>query len=236
MVVADWFGKVILEKAEVFEEIHEDSFGELLACAFLAYPSIQVIAFGLPGEEKDGRIHISDFPMLVGDTFLKYYEAKFHVPVLFENDINAAVNGYCHSRAVGITEGAIVGIYIPQTFNPGCGLIINGNVFTGKLNFAGEIGAMPIGVDWQAVDYGNEEEITDAIAKAVSVICCILAPEEVVIYAEFLRAGSEMKIKKKAEQLLEHTFEVNIEVSFAFEADYEQGMIKTALEYMQKER
>lgn len=235
MVVADWFGRVALEKTAVFEEIREDSFEHLIAPAFQMFSSIQVIAFGLPAEEKDGKIHISDFPMLMGDTFLKHYEATFQVPVLFENDINAAVNGYFHNRAEVVTEGAVAGIYIPQTFSPGCGLVINGSVFTGKLNFAGELGAMPIGVDWQAMNYENEEELTDAVAKVVAGLSCILAPEEIVIYAECLQTGSGQKIKQKAEQLLNYAFEVAVAVSAAFEEDYEQGMIKTALEYLQKE-
>ena len=73
------------------------------------------------------------------------------MPVLYENDVNATVCGYYgYHKAEGIQT--VVGLYYPQVYAPGAGTMINGEIYKGGMNFAGEIGWLPLHPAWNEVD------------------------------------------------------------------------------------
>ena len=46
------------------DKIKKDSFDSFIEKMLLNYPNIKVISFGMPGEEVDGRLLISDYKEL----------------------------------------------------------------------------------------------------------------------------------------------------------------------------
>ena len=234
LIVINLLGECIHREVGAFERIIDNSFDEMLDRAFAKYPTIEVISFGLPGAEENGIITINDYPDIIGDTFMKHYEERYSVPVVFVNDINAAANGYYNYHLNNQPEDTVSGIFFPRVYPPGAGTIINGEIYTGTSNFPGEFGNMPIGVDWLELDYKNTEEVSDAIGKVVAITSCILAPKHFVLYGDFWQKDSGKKIKERAEKLLNNKFEVNIVLSNDFERDYELGMIKVALGQLRK--
>lgn len=229
LLVVNLFEESVYEEAEYMEQVQESSFEEALDRAFAQFPTIRLIAFGLPGAEKDGVVTVNDHPALIGSTFIPHYEARYHVPVIFVNDINGAVKGYYHQHCADSESDTVVGIYFPRSYPPGAGIIINGEVYTGYQNFAGEFGHYPLVCDWLTLDYSDEQQISEAIGQLVAMICTVLAPSQMILYGDFWSEGNDLSIKKYAERLLRDSFSVQVAVTNQFEQHFEFGLIQISL-------
>ena len=232
IVVANLLGNCIYEEEKIFESIKDESFDYILDELFTKYPTIELISFGLPGAEENGVITINDYPYIVGDTFLRHYKERYGVPVIFINDINAAVYGYYHSNLGDNYPQTVVGLVFNRVYLPGSGIVIKGEIHTGKSNFAGEIAFMPLEIDWLKINYYDTEEISEAIGKVVAMISCVIAPDNFVVYGDFWSEDSAKKIKEKAEKNLNNHFQINVVVCNKFEEYYKRGMIKASMKLL----
>ena len=68
-------------------------------------------------------------------------ENRFSIPVVIENDMNAAVLGY-HDSKGNKKDKSLVYLYSGQN-GPGAGIMINGDVVRGNTNFSGEVSFVP---------------------------------------------------------------------------------------------
>lgn len=232
MLVVNLVGDIIYREELFLHKINLESFDEVIEHGLRKFPSIELIGFGLPGEEEDGMITLNDYADIVGSVFMNRIREKFKLQVTFVNDINAAINGYYHYKSPGGLD-SLVGLYFPRIYNPGAGLVIKGEIFTGKSSFAGEIGDLPIGIDWINLDYLDDEETTEKIGRLIGIFSSILAPDLFVLYGDFLSASLGEKIKKKADAILGGKFSVSLAISHKFEDDFELGMIKATLEQLE---
>lgn len=233
--VVNMLGECIYSEEEYLDIVTISHFDKLLKRAFGAINSIGIIGFGLPGEEEEGTVTINDYPDLVGRKFIEHFQEQYKIPVIFENDANAAVFGYYRriSKRQDV-NGTIAGLYFPRLYVPGMGLIINGKVYKGKQNFAGEFTQLPIGIECESLNYENKDHLYSVLSRLLSIICCVLAPENIVLYGDFFRRQDRDNIKKETERLLEGNFIVNLEISTTFEDDYEYGLKSIMLDRLYK--
>lgn len=236
LLVVNLFEESVYEESEYMEQVLESSFEEALDRVFAQFPTIQLIAFGLPGAEREGIVTINDYPALVGNTFIPYYEACYGVPVIFVNDINGAVNGYYHQYCAESESGTVVGIYFPRSHPPGAGIIINGEIYTGYQNNAGEIGFYPLGCDWLTLDYSDDQRIAQVVGQLVAMICTVLAPNQVILYGDFWSGENEQMVKKYAERLLLDHFSIQVTATNQFEQHFKQGLIQISLHELDNRR
>lgn len=231
LVTVNLLGECVYSAEQYFDDLKSDSFEALLDAAFETIPNIRLITFGLPGEEQDGTVTINDFGGLLGREFLQYYREKYLAEVLFVNDINGAVLGFCH-RIGGKSslENAVAGIYFPRIFNPGMGLVIHGRIYRGKQNFTGELGYLPYCGEWIGLDYEKKDLLHEKIAKLLALVIAIVAPEDMILYGDFFESADAEDIRNRTENLLRGDFKVNLEVSLDFEGDYEEGLKSITLE------
>lgn len=262
LLVINLKGQIVLEEEEDFETVEVDSFFPLIDRAVNSFPTIMYIAFGLPGVEEDGVITINDYKALVGEEFIQTYKKRYGLPILFENDINAAVKGYYYvkRKASLINSGAckvnnvadavnstgskvvkatreindIVGIYFPRTYEPGAGIIINGEIYRGYKNFAGEFSGIPFLPRWAGIDYCDKDLIVDRLSDTLSLFSCILAPERFVIYGDFLTENLREEIIKRTEEKLNNKFPIALDISEEFYYDFQIGMIGLVLDKLQE--
>ena len=229
--VINMFGDCVYSEKKYYDTILCDSFDEMLDRALKSVTKIAVVGFGLPGEEENGFVTINDYPQLVGTGFMKHCSEKYNVPVLFVNDVNAAILGYYKKNyARHPLSSALAGLYFPRLYYPGMGLIIGGEIYYGKQNFVGEFGHLPIGRKWDHLDYKNKPAIYDAISRLLSIVICTVAPEKLILYGDFLSEEDTAHIKACTESLLHGNFIVNLEIKSDFEADYEYGLSSLALD------
>jgi len=185
----------------------------------------------MPGEEIDGRLLISDYKELKDQFFTTYIKEKFKLPVIFENDINAAVEGYCYSH--GITEKqCVIGIYFPSKYPPGAGIYINGGIYKGRNGLAGEIKYLPFGIDWENFDY-NEEKMKEIIIKTVFSFCCMYNTDTIVIYGEGITDTIISEFKSKCNSEIKKIMIPEIIISKELNHDFEIGIKHIALKYIE---
>lgn len=179
--VGNLFANAIWQTEQCFDSIGLTSFEAMLELCLRAYPTIRVLSFSVPGVERNGTVLHNAYKDLVGVSFVEYFQSKYQLPAIVENDVNAAVYGY--SRRLEPTS-VIVGMYFPKSF-PGAGIMVDGKILKGADGYAGEIALMPAGINWVTMDYENPQEIGPAIARMIGIVCSILNPNHIVLYGDF---------------------------------------------------
>ena len=231
VAVSDLYGEIIDKIEKKMVEIKKDSFDNLIEKMLTKYPNIKVISFGMPGEEVDGRLLISDYKELKDQLFTTYIKEKFKLPVIFENDINAAVEGYCYSH--GVTEKqCVIGIYFPSKYPPGAGIYINGGIYKGRNGLAGEIKYLPFEVDWENFDF-NKAQMKEIIIKILLAFCCMYNPDIIVLYGEEITDTIISEFESKCNSEIEKVMIPQIIISNELSHDFEIGIKHIALKSLE---
>lgn len=233
MLIINSFGECIDRKKGYYSNVVTDTFDTWIESAFKTHENICSIVFGLPGAEENGVIYVHDYPGIVGDKFLSHYKEKYGVPVLYENDINATVFGY-YARQNTERLHTVVGLYYPRVYGPGAGIVINGDIYKGRKNFAGEVGWIPLKPAWNEVDYDNPAEIVLMFSQIAVVCSCILAPECIVFYGDFLTEEIFENLVLRVQELLQGKFSPYIQFEKNLEKDFECGMTQIALSELER--
>ena len=135
--VFDLFGDRVDRASQFLGDLRPESFDALLDAAFQETPGIRTLALGVPGQVEGEKILFCDHRALAGDALSRRWKGRYHVPVLLENDINAAVLGYVQELP-GEVAGLTAGIYFPGRFGPGMGLALGRSPWPGRQGFVGE--------------------------------------------------------------------------------------------------
>lgn len=227
--VANLNGACIYQVDAHLPEINLNTFEHYIDDALREYPSIRAIGFGLPGVELDGNILLGDYPALTGTAFLEHYHRRYKLPVIVENDVNAASVGYCKRHRIEPDPAALY-LYFPQKYPPGGGIIINGGLYKGHSNYAGEVASMPLGIDWlDPMLYGSFERSCDAITTLIGAISVLLNPQIVILYGAFLTDAHLREIERRcmARQPVHSIPQLSLAEDFT--QDYQQGIIEETL-------
>jgi hypothetical protein len=154
------------------------------------YPKISSMAIGVPGSVDNGRIfYIPGYEYFQNFDLKGYYENHFSIPVVVENDMNAAVLGYYNEKGNDDNQSLIY-LYSGQN-GPGAGIMINGDVVRGSTFFSGEVSFVPQYDNrtfLQALGNGTgpkkmiirEEHEIDAISRLVATFVAIINPHTII--------------------------------------------------------
>ena len=197
------------------------------------FPETGLLAFGLPGEVVNDVVTIHDYEALIGPDFMAHYKERYHLPVIFENDINAMTYGAC--RDDEMERATVAGIYLPRIYPPGAGLVIQGKIYYGTSHCAGELAGLPVPVSWDSLDYGSAEEVLENLKLLTAVYGFTTAPETLIYYGDFFTEELQEQLRTYSERLLEGKFHMNLVFEENLEHDYEEGMKRLALEALWEE-
>lgn len=224
--VGNLYGEVVWQAEQSFDTIQLTSFEAIIESSLREYPSIRIVAFSLPGIERNGVILINDYQELVGISFTEYFQNKYHLSVVIENDVNTAVFGYSRkTEAVSV----IVGIYFPRAFGPGAGIVIDKTILKGSRGFAGEVCLLPIGIDWLSINYENPGEVGAAISKLISIFCGTVNPDRVVLYGDFFNDAFMKAIKQEIPTPAIRNIFPDIDYTSDLDSDIISGLFALAL-------
>ena len=191
--VRDLYGETVYQTELVLDTFTPSDFETVVDRCRAACPDIWVLALALPGVVHEGCAVTNDYPALVGVDFQKRLEAKYRLPTLIENDVNAAI--VCHALPGGI----VAGLYFPQRFWPGGAVCVNGIVLHGAAGYAGEVGLLPLGIDWLALNY-TSPAAAGAVATALCTFCGLLNPDLLVLYGDFFTPAMRQATQAAAQQ------------------------------------
>lgn len=221
-------GRTLFEDNTAVSGVDLAAFEAVIDSSLQRYPLIQAIGLGLPGAEVEGLMVVSDYETLRGVPVAEHFRQRYGKPVVIENDVNAAVIGYC--RRMKEETASVVYLYFPDRFAPGAGIFIGGKLYKGKRGFAGEVANIPLGIAWG--DGGliaSFEALTDAISKLAAAVSSVLNPDVVVLYGSFLKEEHLLSVEKKCSASLPYPAIPRVRMSDDFAADYIQGMIVQTL-------
>jgi len=231
--VVNLYGEVIWEFEKQYPVVDQTCLDREIEMVFDKYPgrnektAVSMIAVGFPGVEYRGKILFSDYKRLKGVDLAGYLEEKYRVPVILENDINAAVYGYASGQ--GMTKDTVVGIYMPSKYPPGAGICLEGKIVKGKSGLAGEIANLPSDIQWENFDY-EKEAVNRFLIQTVRIAVCMYDPSVVILYderkeREEIPERTAALMKTETEKLLMP----QIITKASMKDDFRNGMIRLAL-------
>ncbi|RCX23805.1 ROK family protein [Fontibacillus phaseoli] len=196
-------------------------FYELISLIIGNHPSIKVIGIGIPGQSVDGEIKVTSHELLQGVRMIEDLQARFGLPVVLENDVNAALIGYCAQNETEENQ-CILGVYFPKSYAPGMGIYTGGKVVRGKDGLAGEIKYLPIDVDWKRPL--ESEKFIEVVCTIIHMVNVILAPDKIVLYRSQMDKDTWNRSWEAYKN--EHFMPSNPEVIVldSFHEDFEAGM------------
>lgn len=205
------------------------------------YSKISSIAIGVPGSVENGRIfyipgyeHFQDFDIKA------YLEEYFSLPVVVENDMNAAVLGFHHNMG-NDDHHSLVYLYSGQN-GPGAGLMINGDVVRGRTFFAGEISFVPqydnrnfrqAMENESMLDIGSNssDDQIDAISRLVASLVAIINPHTVILCKDEIGIEDVDKISINTSKYIPSAHLPELTIS-DWKQDYLFGLQRLGLELM----
>lgn len=209
------------------------------------YQKISSIAIGVPGSVDNGRIfHIPGYVNFQNFDIKGFYENHFSIPVVVENDMNAAVLGYHHYKG-GKNNPSLVYLYIGQN-GPGAGFLINGDVVRGSTFFAGEISFVPQYDEqnlWQALENNGTESKKalfsqdyqiDPISRLVASFTASINPHTIIFCKDEVDEALVEKITSASSNYVppEHLPKLTIS---DWKQDYLYGLQRLGIELMLNE-
>ncbi|MEC1375481.1 ROK family protein [Heyndrickxia oleronia] len=204
-----------------------------------SYPKISSVTIGVPGSVDSGRIfHIPGYMQFQNFDLKGYYEDYFSLPVVVENDMNAAVLGFHYHK--GIKENqSLVYLYSGQN-GPGAGIMINGDVVRGSTFFSGEVSYIP---QYNDRNFGQvlekksgsrmiaaDDEI-DAISRLIASFVAIINPHTIIFCNDEVEKKVLEKITKVSSQYIpsEHLPELTVS---EWKQDYLFGLQSLGIDLM----
>lgn len=198
-----------------------------------SYPKIRSVAIGVPGAVKNGTlIHIPDYPGFEHVDLKSRLEEQFALPVVVENDMNAAVLGYFKNGGHP-DNPSLVYLYFGQN-GPGAGIMINGDVVRGSTFFSGEVSFVPQYDKlnfYQAMKKQDDDGRLDAISRLVASLSAIINPHAIIFHhAEVSSSMLKLIAERSADYIpKEHLPQL---AASNLQKDYLDGLQSLGLELM----
>lgn len=231
MEVMNVFKEPVLSKEFSLHDVTQAKLENMVDEMMKQYPRIQVIVFGMPGEESQGSFVEVDFEQFVGCSFITEFKKAYGIEVLFENDMNAAIRGYCCRNKLQDAP-CVVGLYFPSSYPPGAGIFMNGTTYKGSHGLAGEIKFLPFGIDWETFDY-TQASRKDVMIKMCIAIICLFDPQQIVLYSNVVLEDDYNDVMQEVEKGVRHLVVPKIEHLPSFQNDFEQGLKEVAWSVLQ---
>lgn len=223
-------GEILDNHLETLSLVTLESCHEAIDALTARYPAICVIGFGMPVEEINGRLVVSDYEMLQNAELSTYYENRYHIPVFVENDINAALLGYCVNQGFQKDDDFyIAGLYFPTKYPAGASLCHNFQILKGRNGLAGELKYLPLGIDWNTFSF-SPQELEDFAYKVVQVFISVYNPDRIVIYSETISTDIVKRLKSFYSSEMEQLMLPEIEIYKSLKDDFRAGLVRMALE------
>lgn len=145
------------------------------------------IGIGVPGLVNHATqqiVRLPNAPSLAGIDLQREFAEAFHVPVVFENNTNAATIA---EMKLGVAQSVSDFLYVRIGNGVGAGLVLDGKLRRGKSGYAGEIGHVnvdPEGVQCSCGSRGCLETVCSA-PSIVRRTCARLERDKTSVLSEF---------------------------------------------------
>ena len=229
-VVRNLYGDSVESFAKSISVVLPDSFDTEIESLLKKYPAIRLIGFGLPATESGGTIISSDYASLIGYHFCEEKKRRFHLPVFLVNDIKAATVGYCYNHHIASSR-CVMGLYLPNKYDPGIGLFYDGKLFSGCAGLAGRIAPLMPHIHWDDCDY-QENKHQDVILQLIYKLSCLYNPDIIIVYSEAPLSFLREQIDDYFTAPVDRPMKPNLVLQKTLEQDFRAGISHLALDQL----
>jgi len=208
-------GKIIYKEFNDQEITSVTQLIDFIKQAIAEHGSPQKIIIGVPGAELDGYLQISDIKSLQGINLSLAIKKAVNIETIIVNDANAGTFGA--AIELNESENIAVGIYFPNNFGPGVGIVINNRLINGADGLAGEI-------EYSTVD--TNDNVCQQIMQHIQNIISFLDPNLLIVYAAKLSLTDLQieQIKQHVQNNLPLHNKYQLDFNRDFEKDYLIGL------------
>lgn len=218
---------------------HLETLGKLVDTFDEHTIKIGAISVGVAAAVDTGRIVFApEYPSLAHLDLKNWLMERTGLPVVIENDMNAAVYGFS-IRDDTTTHQSIVYLGLGKN-GPGAGILIDGHVARGQSGFSGEVSFLPLYDDATFFDriknkpYGphvlKKEEI-DALGRLVATFAATLNPHTFIFSDVDLITDDLSHIDRACERYLPSRHLPRLRIG-EWEEDYFSGLARLGIELM----
>lgn len=189
--VYDLLGTPLEQRQIWLEDITYEDFEELVASLLQKDSHLKIFSIGIPGYCDEGKIRSCTMTKLNDCDLAGRLRARFSCEFLMENNMNAIAYGLYEARKQqGHAPAVLAAVSFFEGSGPGSGIILDGKIFCGKSNFAGEVVFLPYqdGNIYDLIHQGPAA-IINAAAQVINAYTIILNPEVCVLTGENLNSG-----------------------------------------------
>ena len=159
--------------------------------------SFDAVGIAISGAVHDGHLDLKDFMNQRELNLQKLLEDKYGVPVTITNNLKSAALGYYVQQE---KFENILFVSRPRGFRAsGLGMVLNGRVFNGAHNMAGEIRYASQSIvskeDWERNEIVEPEKVLDAISFEIRAGIAIVDPELICVRSELTPDLEKIKSK-----------------------------------------
>ncbi len=195
---------------------------------------VGAVAVGVPGAvSEEGRVfavpQITEWEQFVLKDSL---EEKIGIPVIVLNDINAVTLG-CLTDMTSMAGTAppvqnMIYVHVGNGF--GAGIIIGGKLYTGNRSFAGEIGYMQVGDDFQPGNETNSrlaDRVLLKLEKLIVNLICVLNPDKIMLGGSDIPTDQLSDLEKACLKMLPSDVIPEIKIVDSEQSCYFNGLAKS---------
>jgi predicted NBD/HSP70 family sugar kinase len=148
--------------------------------------------------------------------------------------VNISAFGYFKKEGF-LEDDTIAYLYYPLNACPGAGMIINGQIFKGHTNFAGEVSLLPMVNRDANKEQGDTDmdQLTKDVIDTISTLICVINPKGIVLSGLNFSEGILSDIQKSLVSNIPVEHIPVIELKKDFHEYYVYGLTTMALKLLE---
>jgi hypothetical protein len=231
-VIKDLEGIVVTMDEFSFEKGLLEGLDNLINKLEKDYPVLKAIVIGIAAMVKGGTVEeATGFKDIKGVDIPLHFRNLTNIPVQIHNDMNLIALGQWYQSKQKAKSS--VSIYLGEN-GLGAGMIIDGEVWCGATDFAGELSYLPLYENtsvWQEENFHNID-VVDYYTKLIQIYTIVFNPEQVILYNNIYISDKIDNIRRNCYKFLPSKVVPHIEVSKSYQSDYENGLYAKAKKMM----
>ncbi|OIN65940.1 sugar kinase [Exiguobacterium sp. KRL4] len=198
-------------------------------------PQITFLSVGVAASVENGQVFFApDYPSLQQLNLKQTLESEFRLPVVVENDMNAAVIGFHEAHQHNLQS--LIYLYLGKN-GPGSGILINGQLVRGSSHFAGEISVVP---QYDKMTFGQaiakrqttlDAQTIDAISRLTTTFAATLNPRLLIFNREELTEHDLEQIRIRTTEYIPEAH-IPLLVRSDWETDYLNGLTRLGMQLL----
>lgn len=181
----------ILEDNEIIKPtISLSDILDVIDTMLVQHPDIEICGISIPGIINEKTISSANIHGL-GEIQIDKITSRYKQKIIFTNDVNAATVGY---YATQNKYKSLSMIFQPVSFFAGAGIIINGQLISGRNNLAGEVQYLPFASNEDKLTLNKTPEgMIELVSKIVLSIIGIISPDAIILFCTLITDLEDLK-------------------------------------------